>query len=296
MHTLVTEEDGIYLDCTLGGGGHAQAILEALGPQGLLLGIDVDEDAMQFASEKLRQWGDKVRVRRWNYDAVDGLLRSEGISRLHGALFDLGVSSHQIDTASRGFSYRVSGPLDMRMNQQEEKSAFQVVNQYDEKQLTKVLLQYGEEKLSRRIARTIVAERARGEISNTFQLSTIVSRVVPAKTRVKTLSRVFQGIRMEVNQELPRLQKALESVIPYLAVGGRIVVIAYESLQDRLVKNFFRLEEKKCTCPPDLPQCVCRQSGRLRVITRKAIRPSREEKERNRRGHSARLRVAERTA
>jgi 16S rRNA (cytosine1402-N4)-methyltransferase len=212
---------------------------------------------------------------------------------LHGILLDLGVSSYQIDTAEKGFSYRASGKLDMRMNSKHKLTAHEIVNTFSEKELCEIFKKYGEERRYRAISRVIIREREKNVIETTTDLQEIISMVLPYQNRVKSLSRIFQALRIAVNEELENLKAALESGLDYLTTGGRLVVISYHSLEDRIVKNFFKQESRRCVCPPDLPICVCGEPGRLKILTKRSIQPSKEEVQRNPRSRSARLRTAE---
>ncbi|MDZ7261982.1 MAG: 16S rRNA (cytosine(1402)-N(4))-methyltransferase RsmH [candidate division KSB1 bacterium] len=294
LELLVTDRGGTYVDATLGGGGHARAILEQLGDQGKVLGIDVDEEAVAHSRLFLQGFGDRITIRKGNFRDLKDILAKEGLSEVEGILLDLGVSSHQLDTDYRGFSYRYRGPLDMRMDQSQAKSAYQVINFYQEEKLAHIFRSFGEERYAQRIARRIVKERKKCTITDTEKLMQIISSVVPAKGRIKTLSRIFQALRIEVNEELENLAGVLESSIPVLKIGARMVIISYHSLEDRMVKQFFKKEENHCTCPPQLLQCICGGKGRLHILTKKVVKPQELEIRLNPRARSARLRAAER--
>ena len=287
---LLTNPSGIYVDGTVGGGGHGESILNRLDKKGKLIGIDRDERAISFCRERFSSYGDRIRLVQGEFGDVDVLLGDLGISEVDGLLLDLGVSSHQIDTVERGFSYLTDGPLDMRMDMSVLKRGRDVINGYSEADLFSVLVDYGEERFARRIARRIVESRRKKSIETTRDLADVVRRVVPQRTHVKTLSRVFQAVRMEVNDELGQLRTGLEGVYPLLKSGGRIVVISYESLMDRMVKRFFRGEaatfSKHEAVQSDSRFC-------FRVLTRRIVRPSVEEVAENPRARSARLRAAE---
>lgn len=293
MELLITDKSGVYVDCTLGGGGHCQAILENLSPKGRVIAMDIDQEAIQYSSRLLRKYGEKLAIRRGNFRHIRELLHQEGISKVQGIFLDLGVSSHQLETPSRGFSYKQAGPLDMRMDGEQEKRAFQVVNFYEEEKLRWIFQHYGEERLSGKIARVIVKERGKGHIDSTQKLAQIILPLVPGPRANKTLSRIFQAIRIEVNQELENLKSCLEASMDVLAKGGRIAVIAYHSLEDRIVKSFFKDRSGRCVCPPDLPRCVCGRRGDLKILTKKPVTPDEDEKRANPKARSAKLRVAE---
>jgi len=293
---LVITPSGLYVDCTVGGGGHAEAILEVLAPEGRLLGIDRDEEALAFSAQRLERFHDRVKLKKGNFAELQRLLAEEGIAQAQGILLDLGVSSHQIDSPERGFSYLSAGPLDMRMDRSQSLTAAEVVNTYEEKALTRLLRQYGEETFAQRIAGAICRERERQPLQDTQRLASIVRSAVPQRFQTKSLARVFQALRIEVNQELEALRTFLENSLSLVCVGGRIVTIAYHSLEDRLVKHYYRREERACVCPPDFPFCVCGKKGRARVLTKKGIRATEAETDRNPRSRSATLRVVERTA
>ncbi len=290
---LLTNPDGIYVDGTVGGGGHAHQILSRLGEGGHLIAIDQDPEAIQAAKEKLSPFGEKVSLYLAGFQNLPTILRQQGIKAVDGILLDLGVSSHQLDSPRRGFSYRFCGPLDMRMNPQAQKTAWQVVNTYPEEELVSVLRRYSEEKMAAKIARRICQQREKEKIDDTFQLRRIIESVIYTSRPQKTLSRIFQAIRIEVNGELEILKPSVEQCINLLKAGGRLCIISYHSLEDRIVKSIFTHYSKGCTCPPRLPICVCGGKKILKLITRGAILPSEEEKKANRRARSAKLRVAE---
>ncbi|MFQ5649136.1 MAG: 16S rRNA (cytosine(1402)-N(4))-methyltransferase RsmH [bacterium] len=290
---LIHDRNGIYLDGTLGGGGHAESILEHLSLKAQLIGLDLDTEATRFAGDRLLRFGKRVHIENCNFKDFEQVLRQLNISRLDGILLDLGLSSHQIDTADRGFSYSLAGRLDMRMDSSQGLTAEAVVNTYSEGTLASIFRDYGEERRARAIARAIRREREKSRIVTTLQLRQIVSRVLPPQFRVKSLARVFQALRIAVNEELSNLNHFLEKSSTYLKPGGRIVVIAYHSLEDRAVKTFFRQQAAACVCPPELPVCICGQKSRLKILTRRPVRPQEEEINRNPRSRSARLRAAE---
>ena len=289
---------GTYADGTLGGGGHAEAILSLLGPDGRYIGLDQDGDAVAAASARLAPFAGRFTPVRANYVEMPAVLESLGISGVNGILLDLGVSSYQIDNPERGFSYASDAPLDMRMDDRASVTAADIVNSYSERRLMTIFREYGEERFSTSIARGIIRAREKEYISTTGQLAQIVSDSVPAKYRYAAghpAKRVFQAIRIEVNRELDVLENSLDAMIGLLYPGARICVITFHSLEDRIVKNAFKRNEDPCTCPPDFPVCVCGKVSRGKVITKKPVVPSEEEILANSRAKSAKLRVFERT-
>ena len=294
---LQVRPDGIYVDGTLGGGGHAREVCRRLGPSGRLIGIDRDADALRAAGERLAEFSDRVRIVKNNYCNIREVLSELGIDRVDGILLDLGVSSHQLDQADRGFSYREDAPLDMRMDRGQTLDARTIVNEYPEEELFRIIKTYGEERFARSIARNICRARERAEIRTTFELVEIIRNSVPAKVRNSKghpARRTFQAIRIECNRELEALRTALDNMVDLLADRGRLCIITFHSLEDRMVKQSFREKENPCTCPPDFPVCVCGRRPLGRVITRKPILPGIEETEGNARARSAKLRVFER--
>lgn len=292
---IVTDPDGIYVDCTLGGGGHSAAILERLSPQGMLVGFDRDPAALVAATAKLANFSPQVRLVPGNFAEIDTLLTRLGIGQVNGVLFDLGVSSHQLDLPQRGFSYMKDGPLDMRMDPSQALSALHVVNEYSEDELNRVIFEYGEERWARRIAKFIVAARQEKSLQNTVELVEVITSAIPAAARRQgphPAKRTFQAIRIEVNGELRILAGSLQSTVERLVVGGRVGVISFHSLEDRIVKNVFAGLLGRCTCPPRSPICVCNAQPVLKLCG-KATVPSAEEIERNPRSRSAKLRIAE---
>ena len=293
---LKIKPDGTYVDGTLGGAGHASEVCKRLSATGRFIGIDQDDAAIAAAGERLREFGERVTIIRSNYCNMVSRLQERGILGVDGILLDLGVSSYQLDTAERGFTYREDAPLDMRMDQRAELSAYDVVNGYSEEQLVRILRDYGEERFARNIARNICTARQEEPIRTTGELTEIIKRSIPAKIRATgghPAKRTFQAIRIEVNQELTVLEESLDGMIDLLNDGGRLCVITFHSLEDRIVKNIFRKNEHPCTCPPDFPVCVCGKKSKGRVITRKPILPSDEEMEENPRSKSAKLRIFE---
>lgn len=294
---LKIKPDGTYVDGTLGGAGHASEVCKRLSATGRFIGIDQDDAAIAAAGERLREFGERVTIIRSNYCNMVPRLQERGIPGVDGILLDLGVSSYQLDTAERGFTYREDAPLDMRMDQRAELSAYDVVNGYSEEQLVRILRDYGEERFARNIARNICTARQEEPIRTTGELTEIIKRSIPAKIRATgghPAKRTFQAIRIEVNQELTVLEESLDGMIDLLNDGGRLCVITFHSLEDRIVKNIFRKNEHPCTCPPDFPVCVCGKKSKGTVITRKPILPGEEEMTVNPRSKSAKLRVFER--
>jgi len=294
LEHLITTPEGIYVDGTLGGGGHAEKICERLTGKGLLIGIDADADAIREAGERLKQFQSLIQLVHDNTAHIATILHSKQISTIHGLLLDLGVSSFQLDEASKGFSFRGNERLDMRMDKRQPLDAYNVVNTYSSEELADIIWKYGEEKQSRRIARAIENKRTVASIETTGELSSIIEGVVGGRFLIKTLARVFQAIRIEVNDELERLQNILKESLQFLAVGGRIVVVSYHSLEDRIVKKFFN-ECAATSIPsgnkfqPDTPRIP-----ELKVITKKPIEASEQEQKMNPRSRSAKMRVAER--
>ncbi len=296
LRYLGCREGGVYVDGTIGGGGHAAAILAATSPEGVLIGIDRDEAAIQGASEALSGFGKRVVLRKGNFDGVDKVVRDTGYEVVDGILLDLGVSSHHLDSAERGFSFSRSGPLDMRMDRDGEVTARDIVNNLEAGELAEIIRRFGEERFSMRIARAIVRARERGPIETTARLAEIVAGALPRRSgaeRIHPATRTFQAIRIFVNSELRALEKALERAREILAPGGRLVVISYHSLEDRIVKHTFRAWADPCECPPGLPRCLCGRTPLARLLTRRVIRPGEKEVKENPRARSARLRAVE---
>lgn len=287
--------DGIYVDGTMGGGGHSLEIAKRL-TTGRLICIDQDPNAHEAAGKRLAEYKDRITFVRDNFGNIANILDSLGIEKIDGMLLDIGVSSHQLDEAERGFSYQQDAPLDMRMNPDRPFSAYDVVNGYDEDELDRVIFTYGEERWARRIAQFIVKEREAKPIETTGELVDIIKKAVPKGARKDgphPAKRTFQAIRIEVNGELEVLQRAIDDVAARLAVGGRLCIITFHSLEDRLVKSAFKKAENPCTCPPEFPVCVCGKKPKGKVISRKPILPGEEELAENSRSKSAKLRVFE---
>lgn len=290
---LIYNETGIYVDGTLGGGGHAEEILNRLKKTGRLIGLDLDADALESAGARLQRFGEQVMLNQANFKDLGHVLKNLQIGQINGLLLDLGVSSHHIDTAERGFSFSARGRLDMRMDREQKLSAYDIVNSYSERELSEVIKKFGEERRHRAIARAIVKWRAQTPIRTTSELAETVSAVLPYEHRVKSLARVFQALRIAVNDELQNLHNALNESLSFIVSGGRLVVISYHSLEDRIVKEFFKNESSRCVCPPELPVCVCGRKGRVNILTKRPVRPTHQEVQKNPRSRSARLRAAE---
>lgn len=295
LEGLNLREGGIYVDGTIGGGGHAYEICRRIKNNGLLIGIDQDEDAVRAAGERLKEFGSRVVIRRSNYCNLQNTLLELGIDAVDGILLDLGVSSHQLDTPERGFSYMHDAPLDMRMDNRSELTACDIVNDYSEEELYRVIKCYGEDNFAGRIARKIVSEREKKKIETTLQLAEIIKAAVPARFHANghPAKRTFQAIRIELNRELEVLEETLDFMMSVLKPGGRLCVITFHSLEDRIVKSKFVTAERPCTCPPSFPVCICGKKPIGKVITRKPITASGQETEENKRSKSAKLRVFE---
>ena len=297
INGLNIRPDGIYVDGTLGGGGHAYEVCTRLGTKGSIIGIDQDAAAIEAAGARLKDFGEKVTIVRSNYCDMKSRLHELGIDKVDGIILDLGVSSYQLDTAERGFSYREDAPLDMRMDTRQKMTARDIVNDYSEMDLYRVIRDYGEDKFAKNIAKHICLARAKKPIHTTGELTEIIKRAIPMKIRATgghPAKRTFQALRIELNHELDVLRDSLDGMIEFLNDGGRICVITFHSLEDRIVKTIFRRNENPCTCPKNFPVCVCGNESRGKVITRKPILPSEEELEENSRSQSAKLRVFER--
>ena len=293
---LNIKPDGIYVDGTLGGGGHAYEVCRRLGEKGSIVGIDQDAAAIEAASARLKDFGEKVTIVRSNYCDMKSKLHELGIDKVDGIVLDLGVSSYQLDTAERGFSYREDAPLDMRMDTRQKMTARDIVNDYTEADLYRVIRDYGEDKFAKNIAKHIVQARAVKPVETTAELSEIIRASIPMKFQKKSghpAKRTFQAIRIELNRELDVLRDSRDDMIDLLNPGGRLCIITFHSLEDRIVKSAFRKNENPCTCPPDFPVCVCGKKSKGSIITKKPILPSEEELEYNSRSKSAKLRIFE---
>ena len=295
VDSLNVKPNGIYVDCTLGGAGHTSLILSKLGPEGRVIGIDRDDDALANAKEKVKD--NRLITVKDNFENIASAVEYAGYERVDGIIMDLGVSSHQLDVAERGFSYMKDASLDMRMDQTSSLTAFEVVNKYPERELARILRDYGEERFAPKIASKICSVRENEPIKTTLELAEIITSAIPSKFRFEggnPAKRSFQAIRIEVNGELDCIPKAIEAGAELLNVGGRMSIISFHSLEDRLVKNGFQKLERPCTCPSDFPICVCGKKQMVKIITKKPILPTEEELEMNSRSHSAKLRVCER--
>ena len=292
---LNIKEDGIYVDCTLGGGGHTEEILKRA-TKGKVIGIDRDDYAIERAVERLRSYNNFIPVRN-NFSNIDEVLNELDIQKIDGFIFDLGVSSFQLDIPERGFSYNYDMPLDMRMDKSQTITARHIVNGYEENELSRILWDYGEEKWAARIAKFIVEEREQEFIETTGQLVSIIKKAIPKQVRQEgshPAKKTFQAIRIEVNRELEILENTVKSSVERLNKNGRICVITFHSLEDRIIKNVFTELNKDCICPPEFPKCMCDHRRKLKIITKKPISPSEKELMDNRRAHSAKLRIGER--
>lgn len=295
---LDIKPDGVYVDGTLGGAGHSSVIASKLSEKGRLIGIDQDAAAIATAGERLAPYGDKVQIVRSNYENMCQVVKECGFSKVDGILLDLGVSSYQLDTIERGFSYKYDTNLDMRMDERQTLNAETIVNEYGEMELFRIIRDYGEDKFAKNIAKHIVAARAKKRIETTYELNEIIKAAIPAKMREgggHPSKRTYQAIRIECNRELDVLRDTLDGMIDLLAPGGRLCIITFHSLEDRIVKTNFKKNENPCTCPPSFPVCTCGNKSKGKVITRKPILPSEEEMEENSRSKSAKLRVFEKT-
>lgn len=297
IEQLHIRPDGIYVDGTLGGGGHAWEVCRRLSDKGRFIGIDQDADAIEAAGKRLAEFGDKVTIIRSNYCNMRSELHKIGIEKVDGIVLDLGVSSYQLDSAERGFTYREDAPLDMRMDQRQARTAKDIVNEYSELELFRIIRDYGEDKFAKNIAKHIVSAREKKPIETTGELTEIIKAAIPAKLRMNgghPAKKTFQAIRIELNQELEVLKNSLDDMIDLLNPGGRICVITFHSLEDRIVKTIFKTNENPCTCPSTFPVCVCGKKPKGRVAVKKPIVPGPEELEENKRSKSSKLRVFER--
>ena len=288
--------DGCYADGTLGGGGHSSQIAKKLSPNGKLIAIDRDDFALGFAKEVLQPYEANVEFVKNNFSNIHSILDELNINKIDGMILDLGVSSFQLDDGGRGFSYNHDAPLDMRMDKRQKLTAFDIVNTYSQEELTDLIYKYGEENWAKRIAEFVIEARRESEIETTFQLVEIIKKAIPKKAREDgphPAKRTFQSIRIEVNKELEMLEQAVADIVDRLETKGRLAIITFHSLEDRIIKNAFRDLENPCTCPRDFPMCMCGKKPQIKIITRKPIVPSQEELEQNHRARSAKLRIAE---
>lgn len=296
IDALQIKPDGIYVDGTLGGAGHSYHIVKRLDKNGRLIGIDQDADAISAASKKLEKYKDKVTIVRSNYSQIRQILKELDIDKVDGILLDLGVSSYQLDTASRGFSYNEDAPLDMRMDNRIDYTAKDIVNDYSESELFRIIRDYGEDSFAKNIAKHIVRARQEKPIETTFELVEVIKAAIPMKVRKKAghpAKKTFQAIRIELNKELEVLKNTLDDMIDCLSEGGRLCVITFHSLEDRIVKSNFKTNQDPCICPPEFPICTCGRKSKGKVITRKPIIPTEEEIKYNKRAKSSKLRVFE---
>ena len=294
LDNLVINPDGVYIDCTLGGGSHSEGILERLSDRGLLISIDQDTNAIEYSKKRLEKFGSKWKVFKGNFENIDTIAYMAGVDKVDGILMDIGVSSKQLDDPDRGFSYRYDVKLDMRMNTEQKISAYDVVNTYSEEQLSKIIFEYGEERHARKIAKLIVEERKSSPIEKTSDLITLIKRVYPERAAKHPAKKTFQAIRIEVNRELEVLENAMSKAVELLKVGGRLAIITFHSLEDRIVKNKFKDLATACKCPKDIPICMCGGVKKFEIITKKPIIPIDDELKNNNRAHSSKLRILER--
>ena len=287
--------EGTYIDATVGTGGHSREICRRLGPKGKLVGLDKDEESLNFAANRLSEWKDKFSFFQVNFSRLDELIRQENISNIRGILYDLGFSSFQLESSHRGFSFQRDEPLDMRMDERDDITAEKIVNSYSKEKLVKILREYGEERFARRIANAIVKKKKKEPLERTSELEKLVNNAIPSsygkRRRINPATKTFQALRIEVNDELENLRKGLEGGFNFLEVGGRMVVISYHSLEDRIVKHFIKEKEKDCVCPPDFPVCVCDKRKEAEILTDGPMKPTEEEIQNNRRSRSALLRA-----
>ena len=294
LDNLVINPDGVYIDCTLGGGSHSEGILERLSDKGLLISIDQDSNAIEYSKKRLEKFGPKWKVFKGNFENIDTIAYMAGVDTVDGILMDIGVSSKQLDDPERGFSYRYDVKLDMRMNIEQKISAYDVVNTYSEEQLSKIIFEYGEERYARKIAKLIVEERKSFPIEKTSDLIALIKRAYPERSSKHPAKKTFQAIRIEVNRELEVLENAISKAVELLKVGGRLAIITFHSLEDRIVKNKFKDLATACKCPKDIPICVCGGVKKFEIITKKPIIPVDDELKNNNRAHSSKLRILER--
>ena len=294
IDNLIKNPDGIYLDCTLGGGGHSEGILKKLSSVGKLIAIDQDDKAIEFSKKRLASYKEQFQVFKNNFENLDIVLYAAGVDKVDGILMDIGVSSEQLDDPQRGFSYRYDAKLDMRMNQNSDISAYDIVNDYSEEELSRIIFQYGEERHSRKIAKLIAIERQKYKIETTFQLVDIIKRAYSERAAKHPAKKTFQALRIEVNKELEVLEKAIYKATESLKVGGLLGIITFHSIEDRIVKNTFKSLATACKCPPEVFICNCNGKAEVKIITKKPIIPHDKEVKSNNRAHSSKLRIVER--
>ena len=294
MENIISEGDAVYVDCTLGGGGHTEGMLERSSTESKVIGIDQDKEAINFAKERLKKYGNKIEIFQDNFRNLDTVIYLAGHNKVDRILMDIGVSSNQLDNLERGFSYRYDAKLDMRMDRNLKISAYEVVNDFSEKEIADILYKYGEEPKSRKIAKNIVEYRKNKKIETTLELSEIIIKSIGKSMKKHPSKRTFQAIRIFVNKELEVLEEALDKAVNLLNNNGKLLVITFHSLEDRMVKEKFRDYENPCTCPPEIPVCVCNKKSLGKVITKKPIIAKESELNENNRAHSAKLRIFER--
>lgn len=294
MENIISEGDAVYVDCTLGGGGHTEGMLERSSTESKVIGIDQDKEAINFAKERLKKYGNKIEIFQDNFRNLDTVIYLAGHNKVDRILMDIGVSSNQLDNLERGFSYRYDAKLDMRMDRNLKISAYEVVNDFSEKEIADILYKYGEEPKSRKIAKNIVEYRKNKKIETTLELSEIIIKSIGKSMKKHPSKRTFQAIRIFVNKELEVLEEALDKAVNLLNNNGKLLVITFHSLEDRMVKEKFREYENPCTCPPEIPVCVCNKKSLGKVITKKLIIAKESELNENNRAHSAKLRIFER--
>ena len=295
MENIITKEKAIYVDCTLGGGGHTEGILKSSSDDSKVIAIDQDIEAINFAKKRLENYGNKMEIFQDNFRNIDTVVYFAGFNKVDRILMDIGVSSNQLDNIERGFSYKYEAKLDMRMNKELSVSAYDVVNKFAEKEIADIIYKYGEEPKSRKIAKNIVEYRKNKNIETTTELSDIVIKSIGKSMKKHPSKRTFQAIRIFVNKELEVLEEALDKAVNLLNKGGKLLVITFHSLEDRMVKEKFRKYENPCVCPPELPVCVCKKESLGKIVTKKPITAKNEELEINNRAHSAKLRIFERS-
>ena len=294
MENIISEGDAVYVDCTLGGGGHTEGMLERSSTESKVIGIDQDKEAINFAKERLKKYGNKIEIFQDNFRNLDTVIYLAGYNKVDRILMDIGVSSNQLDNLERGFSYRYDAKLDMRMDRNLKISAYEVVNDFSEKEIADIIYKYGEEPKSRKIAKNIVEYRKNKKIETTLELSEIIIKSIGKSMKKHPSKRTFQAIRIFVNKELEVLEEALDKAVNLLNNNGKLLVITFHSLEDRMVKEKFREYENPCTCPPEIPVCVCNKKSLGKVITKKPIIAKESELHENNRAHSAKLRIFER--
>ena len=294
MENIISEGDAVYVDCTLGGGGHTEGMLERSSEKSKVIGIDQDKEAINFAKERLEKYGNKIEIFQDNFRNLDTVIYLAGYNKVDRILMDIGVSSNQLDNLERGFSYRYDAKLDMRMDRNLKISAYEVVNDFSEKEIADIIYKYGEEPKSRKIAKNIVEYRKNKKIETTLELSEIIIKSIGKSMKKHPSKRTFQAIRIFVNKELEVLEEALDKAVNLLNNNGKLLVITFHSLEDRMVKEKFREYENPCTCPPEIPVCVCNKKSLGKVITKKPITAKKSELNENNRAHSAKLRIFER--